>query len=243
MRTQLALLLVTISTSVVVTSGQVASKCDPNICRLPSCYCGGTSVPGGLSRYAWEVACVTNHNISIKPFHFREDIPQFVLLTFDDAVNSLNQQFFKDLFTQSRTNPNQCPIKSTFYVSHEWTDYSQVQDLYADGHEIASHTVTHSDGKGFDEVKWADEVIGMAEMLVRYAGVNPKDIKGMRAPFLQVGGDAMFSTLRRYGLYYDSSMSTAQKSWPYTLEYRMPHSCSVKPCPSGSHPGKYLLSC
>ena len=50
MRTQLALLLVTISTSVVVTSGQVASKCDPNICRLPSCYCGGTSVPGGLSR-------------------------------------------------------------------------------------------------------------------------------------------------------------------------------------------------
>ena len=52
MRTQLALLLVTISTSVVVTSGQVASKCDPNICRLPSCYCGGTSVPGGLSRYA-----------------------------------------------------------------------------------------------------------------------------------------------------------------------------------------------
>jgi len=220
MRTELALLLVTISTNVVVTSGQIASKCDPNICRLPSCYCGGTSVPGGLSR---------------------EDIPQFVLLTFDDAVNSLNQQFFKNLFTRSRTNPNQCPIKATFYISHEWTDYSQVQDLYADGHEVASHTVTHSDGKGFDEVKWADEVIGMAEMLVRYAGVNPKDIKGMRAPFLQVGGDAMFSTLRRYGLYYDSSMSTAQKSWPYTLEYRMPHSCSVKPCPTESHPGMWEI--
>ena len=34
------------------------------------------------------------------------------------------------------------------------------------GHEIASHTVTHSDGKGFDDVKWADELIGLAEMLV-----------------------------------------------------------------------------
>ena len=85
------------------------------------------------------------------------------------------------------------------------------------GHEIASHTVTHSDGKGFDDVKWADELIGLAEMLVsivliyvvyflshpfvyicfvnkyfclqvRYAGVDPQDIKGMRAPFLQVGG-------------------------------------------------------
>ena len=35
-------------------------------------------------------------------------------------------------------------------------------------------------------------------MLVRYAGVNPKDIKGMRAPFLAVGGDTMFRMLNRY---------------------------------------------
>ena len=145
-------------------------------------------------------------------------------------------------------------------MSHEWTDYSQVQDLYADGHEMASHTVSHSDGKGkqnksqyhlmighskscwfsgFDEGKWADELIGMAEMLVRYAGVKPEDIKGMRAPFLQIGGDKMFSTLKRYGLYYDSSMSTSSPSWPYSLEYKIPHSCAVPPCPKNSHPGKY----
>jgi len=200
-------------------SGQSAGRCDPRVCQLPSCYCGGTEVPGG---------------------HSRKNIPQFVLLTFDDAVNSLNQQFFKDLFA-NRYNPNGCPIKSTFYVSHEWTDYSQVQDLYADGHEMASHTVTHSDGKGFDESKWASEVIGMAEMLVRYGGVNPKDIKGMRAPFLQTGGDNMFSALKRYGLYYDSSMSTSSPSWPYTLEYQMPHSCAVNPCPARSHPGMWEI--
>jgi len=200
-------------------SSQSAGRCDPNVCRLPRCYCGGTEVPGGLSR---------------------KSIPQFVLLTFDDAVNSLNQQFFKDLFN-NRRNPNGCPIKSTFYVSHEWTDYSQVQDLYADGHEMASHTVTHSDGKSFDEGKWASEVIGQAEMLVRYGGVNPEDIKGMRAPFLQTGGDNMFSALKRYGLYYDSSMSTSAPSWPYTLEYRMPHSCAVNPCPVSSHPGMWEI--
>ena len=34
------------------------------------------SVPGGLSR---------------------ENVPQFVLLTFDDAVNTLNQQFYKGM--------------------------------------------------------------------------------------------------------------------------------------------------
>jgi len=28
------------------------------------------------------------------------------------------------------------------YVSHEWTNYAHVQNLYADGHEIASHSVS-----------------------------------------------------------------------------------------------------
>ena len=118
------------------------------------------------------------------------------MLTFDDAVNDLNKAFYEDLFG-GRFNPNGCPIKATFYVSHEWTDYAQVQDLYADGHEIASHTITHSFGTNFNEEKWANEVVGEAELLVRYGGVNPADIKGMRAPFLAVGGDKMFNMLSR----------------------------------------------
>lgn len=68
--------------------------------------------------------------------------PQIVLLTFDDAVNDLNNPLYSDLFENGRKNPNGCPISATFYVSHEWTDYSQVQNLYADGHEMASHTVS-----------------------------------------------------------------------------------------------------
>ncbi len=114
-----------------------------------------------------------------------------------------------------------------------------VQDLYADGHEIASHTITHSHGTNFDSERWADEVIGEAEMLVRFAGVKAHDIKGMRAPFLAVGGDTMFNMLNRYSLYYDSSMSSLAPSWPYTLEYRTEHSCAVKPCPTESHPGMW----
>lgn len=68
--------------------------------------------------------------------------PQIVLLTFDDAVNDINKEIYSALFGRGRTNPNGCPITATFYVSHEWTDYSQVQNLYADGHEMASHTVS-----------------------------------------------------------------------------------------------------
>lgn len=71
-----------------------------------------------------------------------DDIPQLVLLTFDDAVNDLNNPLYTELFDNDRKNPNGCPISATFYVSHEWTDYSQVQNLYAAGHEMASHTVS-----------------------------------------------------------------------------------------------------
>lgn len=69
-------------------------------------------------------------------------VPQIVLLTFDDAVNDINKEIYADIFQRGRTNPNGCPITATFYVSHEWTDYSQVQNLYAEGHEMASHTVS-----------------------------------------------------------------------------------------------------
>lgn len=69
--------------------GQEAERCDPRFCRLPDCYCGGSTIPGGYEP---------------------KDIPQFVLLTFDDAVNGLNQKFFDALF-KNRNNPNGCPIK------------------------------------------------------------------------------------------------------------------------------------
>jgi hypothetical protein len=71
-----------------------------------------------------------------------EEIPQLVLLTFDDSANDLNKGLYTDLFEKGRTNPNGCPIAATFYVSHEWTDYSHVQNLYATGHEIASHSIS-----------------------------------------------------------------------------------------------------
>lgn len=70
------------------------------------------------------------------------EVPQMVLITFDDAVNDLNKMYYEELFENRRANPNGCPISATFYVSHEWTDYSQVQNLYADGHEFASHTIS-----------------------------------------------------------------------------------------------------
>ena len=113
--------------SVFDQSGQAvayekAKKCNENLCT-GNCRCGSALVPSG---------------------HNPKKIPQVVLLTFDDSVNDLNWEIYKELFDEKpkRLNPNGCPISATFYVSHEWTDYGQVQSLYANGHEIASHSIT-----------------------------------------------------------------------------------------------------
>uniref|UniRef100_A0A1B0DKW5 NodB homology domain-containing protein n=2 Tax=Phlebotomus papatasi TaxID=29031 RepID=A0A1B0DKW5_PHLPP len=169
-----------------------------------------------------------------------EHVPQIVLLTFDDSVNDLNKQLYMDLFEKGRVNPNGCPITATFYVSHEWTDYSQVQNLYADGHEMASHTVSHSFGEQFSQKKWTREVAGQREILAAYGGVKLEDVRGMRAPFLSIGGNKMFKMLYDSNFTYDSSMPVYENrppSWPYTLDYKIFHDCMIPPCPTKSYPG------
>ncbi|NP_001107799.1 chitin deacetylase 5 isoform B precursor [Tribolium castaneum] len=198
---------------------KTAAKCRKDVCLLPDCSCGGKEIPGDLPV---------------------EQVPQLVLLTFDDSVNDLNKGLYSDLFEKGRTNPNGCPIAATFYVSHEWTDYSQVQNLYSDGHEIASHTVSHSFGEQFSQKKWTREVAGQREILSAYGGVHLEDVRGMRAPFLSVGGNKMFKMLYDSNFTYDSSMPIYENkppSWPYTLDYKLFHDCMIPPCPTRSYPG------
>ncbi|CAH0391986.1 unnamed protein product [Bemisia tabaci] len=198
---------------------KTAAKCRKDVCLLPDCYCGGKDIPGDLTP---------------------EETPQIVLLTFDDSVNDLNKGLYSDLFEKGRTNPNGCPISATFYVSHEWTDYSQVQNLYATGHEIASHSVSHSFGEQFSQKKWTREIAGQREILAAYGGVKLEDIRGMRAPFLAVGGNKMFKMLYDSNFTYDSSMPVYENrppSWPYTFDYKIFHDCMIPPCPTRSYPG------
>nr|XP_032529041.1 uncharacterized protein LOC116779016 isoform X4 [Danaus plexippus plexippus] len=201
------------------TPDKTAAKCRKDVCLLPDCFCGGKDIPGELPV---------------------DKVPQIVLLTFDDSVNDLNKGLYTDLFEKGRVNPNGCPITATFYVSHEWTDYSQVQNLYSAGHEMASHTVSHSFGEQFSQKKWNREVGGQREILAAYGGVKLDDVRGMRAPFLSVGGNKMFKMLYDSNFTYDSSLPVYENrppSWPYTLDYKLFHDCMIPPCPTKSYPG------
>lgn len=200
-----------------------AEKCEPHLCQLPNCNCGSPKIPGGLRA---------------------KDVPQIVLLTFDDAINDLNWEIYEEIFNSGRKNPNGCPILGTFYVSHEWTDYSQVQTLYSRGHEMASHGVSHSFGEKFTKNQWHREVHGQRQILNLYGGVKMEDVRGMRAPFLQVGGNKQFEMLYEANFTYDSSMPVFENNppyFPYTLDYALNHECMIAPCPTKSYPGLWEI--
>ncbi|XP_022240245.1 uncharacterized protein LOC106458349 isoform X2 [Limulus polyphemus] len=200
-----------------------ASGCNPSKCLAPDCRCGGSDIPGGLPL---------------------SETPQVVLLTFDDAINDLNFDLYKEIFA-GRKNPNGCPIHGTFYISHEWTDYGQVQTLYSQGHEMASHTISHSYGEKFSKNKWFKEIQGQREILHLYGGVKMEDIRGMRAPFLQIGGNHMFEMLFEANFTYDSSMPVFENDppfWPFTLDYTINNECMITPCPSESFPGLWEMA-
>jgi len=205
--------------------GEEATYCSSRKCSLPDCFCSGSRVPGGLAP---------------------SEIPQFVMISFDGNVNSENFKLYQRIFNATeRKNPNECPIKGTFFVSHEWNDYWLTNMLYAQGHEIATNAITQDSMEDFREAdvdRWMKEIGGMKKILEIFGRVDVADVKGFRSPHLQPGGDAMFQALNNSGLTYDSTLVAGENNpplWPYTLDYKSSQECKISPCPKNSHPGKW----
>nr|XP_012153782.1 PREDICTED: uncharacterized protein LOC100882646 isoform X3 [Megachile rotundata]XP_012153793.1 PREDICTED: uncharacterized protein LOC100882646 isoform X3 [Megachile rotundata] len=209
-----------------------ALTCNPKECHLPNCWCSqdGTRIPGNLTA---------------------STVPQMITITFDDAVNAENFELFSKIFSNDRKNPNGCPVRGTFYVSHQYTNYRDVQYLWNVGHEIAAHSVTHRGpedwwSRNATIEDWFDEMVGMANIIHEYAAVRLKDIRGLRAPFLRVGWNRQFLMMSEFGFVYDSSMLAPFSDppiWPYTLDHKPPHDC-VGPeqlCPTRAYPGLWEL--
>ena len=68
---------------------------------------------------------------------------------------------------------------------------------------------------------------------------------GIRAPFLQGGGDEMFMMMQEQGFKYDASAPSQafgynhlnHGRYPYTFDYKNDMDCQVEPCPHCTFPG------
>ncbi|CAN8025922.1 unnamed protein product [Ixodes persulcatus] len=93
-------------------------QCNTNNCKLPNCMCKSTKPPV-------------------------EDMPQFVMLTFDDAVTRENMKFYRELLEnpKRKNKASGCRIAATFFASGDYLDYPSVNELYRMGNEIALHSI------------------------------------------------------------------------------------------------------
>lgn len=177
------------------------------------------------------------------------DRPQIVYLTFDDGFTKLAMdQFYAGLFNGDFKNPNNCSIRATHYLTHQSTDYSLVNKYYAMGHEMASHSITHRSNTTYwstlSEQGWKDEMAGMRTIISNFANIPEDDIKGIRVPYLQSGGDTQFAMMAHENFKYDCSRPTraygytnmANGLWPFTMDYQPKMDCQIAPCPKCSFP-------
>ncbi|KAI7872325.1 hypothetical protein BDF14DRAFT_1752051 [Spinellus fusiger] len=192
--------------SIPAQSAPSTYSCDPNTCKLPACLCASQSPPNGLQP---------------------KDVPQFVTITFDDSVQASLMTTANQLLNVK--NPNGCTAKGSWYVSMQYTDFSLVQEWYANGNEVADHTFTHVGSPS------AQEIAAAKAMLHEYAGVPLGKIKGFRAPFLNYTAETL-SEISQQGFQYDSSSSAVVDDcyWPYTLDNGMANDCWTGICAAGA---------
>ncbi|KAI8923143.1 hypothetical protein BC831DRAFT_472753 [Entophlyctis helioformis] len=164
-------------------------SCDPAVCKLPSCRCASAGPPVPAP-------------------------PQFVMVTYDDAVQANVWPQANALF-RNRKNPNGCPAVATWYAQVFYSDPILLTQWYAAGNEIADHSVTHSPPFAGSYA----EIEGMRAWATAYAGIPRSKISGIRFPFRNFSADAM-AMIQKMGFTYDSSMAAQGNDdlWPYTLD-------------------------
>lgn len=229
---------------IISASDRLAPNCDPKICVPPNCRCSSSQIPGNLTL---------------------NETPQFVLLTFDDAITIGNIEYYRSALT-NRTNSDGCPVAATFFVSHEYTDYSlvnlkndlyailiinlilnQVNQIYSHGHEIALHSISHSASTEYwrtmNLTQMTEEFAGERHLISKFANIPLNAIQGIRLPFLQMSGDNSFEMLNRENILYDCSWPSRQYPgmWPYTLDTRSTQDCVIGPCPEKQWNGTWVL--
>ena len=62
-------------------------------------------------------------------------------------------------------NSNECPIRGTFFVTHNYNNYQMVEYFYSKGHEIAVSSVTGKTLRFRNESVWRDEIRTMRSLL------------------------------------------------------------------------------
>ncbi|XP_013410797.1 uncharacterized protein LOC106173985 [Lingula anatina] len=219
--------------------GAQAELCSELNCMPPHCRCPSTQAP-----------------FSLPP----GDIPQLVVFSFDGPVTPKYADFYQRLFPVGLVNPNKCSAGVTLFVSNAGeegrirTDYASVQKLYRLGYEIGVNSMSMKRPEMFwndaTYEEYVTEMVGQRYLLSLKARIPPSQIRGLRVPYLQPGGNNQFRMMADKNFMYDSSLVTGPVSedatenqpavFPYTLDVPPEkYLCDIAPgnCPTDPFPG------
>lgn len=162
----------------------------------------------------------------------REKLPQFILLTFDDAVTPQSIDLFRNSLDGVKSKEG-CPIAATWYVSIAPSNNASplvqcdlVKGLMKGKHEIATHTYGHTSNPT------EEDIISAVDYLDEVCEVPREEIRGFRTPNLGFTQDT-FDRLHEHGFLYDSSIADnglgSRKGstwlWPYTMDDGIAQDC------------------
>ncbi|KAK3709459.1 hypothetical protein RRG08_017242 [Elysia crispata] len=161
------------------------------------------------------------------------DIPQIILVSFQYGVSSANVDKYTQLL-EGIVNPNQCPVRGSFFVTQTNTQFQVVRQLVDRGHEAGVSSMGVATPTTVAE--WAGNFTEVKKALVQ-AGVSKDKVVGVRAPELKFGGTNQVLGMRSkdLNLQYDSSCLNTQFDqgnylWPFTFDYGQ----GIPDCTAGS---------
>lgn len=205
--------------------GPQSYSCDPTTC-VGDCHCPSLAAPGGLQG---------------------ADIPQFVLITHDDAISSLANTVLRSVVDGFK-NPNGCNVVATWFTTSTGTECELAKKLYEQNHEIALHTVNHA-SLDPNFVGMEQEMMNAREELAQ-CGIPKEAMLGFRAPYL-VHNQQQREILAKHNMLYDSSIidfissqstttkNMAQRLWPYSMDHGIIQDCTYTQAGSCSPTEKY----
>lgn len=197
-------------------------SCQQNLnCYLPDCLCDTTNIP-----------------INITGIHRIDEIPQLIILTFDDDnLDIVSYELYKKLLEGFKNPLTKCPIKATYFISDSKNDtsYCLIRNLYENGNEIALSTLINqcphtycSNDPNFEAwsfKNWTEQILKMRERLNKYSSIPLSHLNGFRAPQLEPASNLHYRIIKAHKFLYDSSLILNNENelfvWPFTLDYRL----------------------
>jgi hypothetical protein len=167
-----------------------------------------------------------------------------VMITWDDSVTGTTWAVVQRILDFGHKNRNGCNIRTTWFISWEFTVCDLVFEFARRGQELGDHTMTHPSNPPIHEIAPA------VDSAARCGQIAKEYVKGFRPPNLASSSWTLDALEELNFTYINNNMDSnydagntfpGGKLWPYTLDHGPGGDCIENCDPKGSYPGLWSI--